>query len=185
MRTLALSVLSLCVVACSDDSTAPSAAITYPLKAVDAAPTTWGTLSGVTIAGGYGSALALDPTDPAVFWIMTDRGPNTTTPVANRLLFPLPNFTPVLAKFRLSGDSLRRVSTIELKNAAGVNISGRPNPAGVGATGETGIDVSGATISTDPDGLDSEGLAVASNGSFWVSDECLQMFVCPSIDTSP
>jgi hypothetical protein len=171
MRTLALSVLTLCVVACSDDSTAPAAAITYPLKAVDAAPTTWGTLSGVTIAGGYGSALAMDPTDPAVFWIITDRGPNTSTSVANRLLFPLPNFTPVLAKFRLSGDSLRRISTIEMKNAAGVNISGRPNPAGVGATGESGIDGSGATIPTDPDGLDSEGLAVESNGSFWVSDE--------------
>ena len=40
MRTLPFSVLALCVVACSDDSTAPAAAITYPLKAVDAAPTT-------------------------------------------------------------------------------------------------------------------------------------------------
>ena len=40
MRTLPFSILALCVVACSDDTTAPAAAITYPLKAVDAAPTT-------------------------------------------------------------------------------------------------------------------------------------------------
>lgn len=158
------------VLGCGDDSTSP-AAIVYPAKAVDAAPTTWGALNGVAITGGYGSALVVDPSDKSVFWIMTDRGPNTTTPVANRLLFPLPNFTPVVAKFRLRGDSLYRIATIELKSAAGALLSGRPNPAGLGATGETGIDAAGAAITPDPDGIDSEGLALASDGSFWVSDE--------------
>ena len=37
MRTLPFSILALCVVACSDDSTSPATPITYPLKAVDAA----------------------------------------------------------------------------------------------------------------------------------------------------
>lgn len=170
VRSLAAMAAAGNLAACGDDSTAP-ATITYPAKAVDAAPTTWATFSGVPITGGYGSALVVDPTDKSVFWIMTDRGPNTTTPVVNRLLFPLPNFTPVVAKFRLQGDSLRRIATIELKNAAGLNLSGRPNPAGLGATGETGIDPTGAPITPDPDGIDSEGLALAADGTFWVSDE--------------
>jgi hypothetical protein len=169
-RIVCAGAVSYTLLACTDDSTAPTS-IVYPAKAVDAAPTTWGALNGVSITGGYGSALVVDPSDKSVFWIMTDRGPNTTTSVANRLLFPLPNFTPVIAKFRLQGDSLRRFATIELKNAAGVNLSGRPNPAGVGATGESGIDPSGAAITPDPDGIDSEGLALAADGTFWVSDE--------------
>lgn len=170
--SLAFVTLSLALTSCGDDGgTSPAPAIVYPAKAADAAPTVWGTTSGIDIMGGYGSAVVADRNDPSVFWIMTDRGPNTTTPVANRLLFPLPNFTPTIAKFQLVGDSLRRIATIPLKNAAGVNLSGRPNPAGQGATGETGIDPSGAAIATDPDGLDSEGLALAADGSFWVSDE--------------
>lgn len=157
---------------CDDDSsTSPNDPIVYPAKAVDASPTTWGAQGGVSISGGYGSALVVDPNDPSVFWIMTDRGPNTTTAVANRLLFPLPNFVPTIGKFRLSGDSLRRIAVIDLKNAANANISGRPNPAGQGATGETGIDGAGAAITPDPDGLDSEGLALMKDGTFWVSDE--------------
>lgn len=163
---------SLALAACGDDSTTtPSPEIVYPAKAVDATTMNWGTSTGVTILGGFGSAVVADRTDPTIFWIMTDRGPNTTTPVANQLMFPLPNFTPTIGKFQLVGDSLRRIATFPLKNAAGVALSGRPNPAGQGATGETGIDPSGAPISTDPDGLDSEGLAIAADGSFWVSDE--------------
>ena len=157
--------------ACSDTDAVSPAAITYPNKAVDGSPTTWATIGGVTISGGYGSALVVDRTDPSVFWIMTDRGPNTATSVANRLLFPMPNFVPVVAKFRLQGDTLRQIATIPLLSASGANLSGRPNPAGVGATGETGIDATGAPISTDPEGIDSEGLALAADGSFWVSDE--------------
>ncbi len=142
-----------------------------PLKFVDAAPTTWGTFGTLQIAGGYGSALVADPIDPTMFWIMTDRGPNTTTPTANQLIFPIPSFTPTLGKFQIVGDSLRRVLTIPLRNSAGVPLSGRPNPAGQGATGESGVDASGAPIGTDPEGLDSEGLAIAPDGTFWVADE--------------
>jgi hypothetical protein len=162
--------IPLLLLAACKDSTSP-APIVYPAKAVDASPTVWGTSSGQSISGGYGSAIVVDPHDPTMFWIMTDRGPNTTTPVANRLLFPLPDFTPTVAKFQLRGDSLYRVQTIPLKNAAGTPISGRPNPTGQGATGESGIDPSGAAIAPDPDGLDSEGLALAPDGSFWVGDE--------------
>lgn len=171
MNIRALALAGAAAVACKDSVSPKTTSVSYPLKAVDAAPTVWGTSSGLSITGGYGSALVADPTDPTIFWIMTDRGPNTSTPVANQLLFPIPNFTPTVAKFQLVGDSLRRIATIPLKNASGTPISGRPNPAGQGATGETGIDATGAPITPDPDGLDSEGLALATDGTFWVSDE--------------
>jgi hypothetical protein len=175
MRTwhLPLALTAIAVSACDHDkSTSPSGTnVVYPASAVDATPTVWGTSNGLQITGGYGSALVADPHDASMFWIMTDRGPNTTTPVVNQLIFPIPNFTPTLAKFQLVGDSLHRILTIPFRNAAGALISGRPNPAGQGATGETGIDASGAVIPTDPDGLDSEGLALANDGTFWVSDE--------------
>jgi hypothetical protein len=172
IRVLCTAIPAALLVGCNDDDAGTKPVpITYPAKAVGASPTAWGTSTGVDITGGYGSAVVVDRNDPTVFWIMTDRGPNTTTPVANRLMFPLPNFTPTVAKFKLEGDSLRRIQTISLKDANGVNLSGRPNPAGQGATGETGIDASGAAINPDPNGLDSEGLALAPDGSFWVSDE--------------
>ncbi|HEY9226658.1 MAG TPA: esterase-like activity of phytase family protein, partial [Gemmatimonadaceae bacterium] len=173
MRIYTLALATVVVAACSDNDTSSPGTndVTFPARAVDAAPTVWGTSGGLQITGGYGSALVADPNDASMFWIMTDRGPNTATPVANQLLFPMPNFTPTLAKFQLVGDSLRRILTIPFKNAAGVPISGRPNPAGQGATGESGIDPNGAAIATDPDGLDSEGLALAKDGTFWVSDE--------------
>lgn len=173
LRTAGVLVVTLSVIGCKDDdsTTAPGANVTYPAKAVDASPVTWGTQNSVAISGGYGSAVVVDPVDPSVFWIMTDRGPNTTTAVANRLLFPLPNFVPTIGKFRVSGDSLRRIAVVDLKNATGASISGRPNPAGQGATGESGIDPAGAPITPDPDGMDSEGLALVKDGTFWVSDE--------------
>ncbi|MCU0649253.1 MAG: esterase-like activity of phytase family protein [Gemmatimonadaceae bacterium] len=167
---LVVVVLMVLATACTDDVSSP-APIVYPERAADGAPTTWGTLGGVGITGGYGSALATDPRDPSIFYVMTDRGPNVTTGVSNQLLFPLPTFGPVIGRFQLVGDSLRRLSTIEMRTATGARISGLPNPVGAGATGETAVGVGGTPLGTDPDGLDAEGLVVATDGTFWVSDE--------------
>jgi hypothetical protein len=157
--------------ACSDSEPTEPTPIIYPASAQIAAPQVWGSLTGLSIAGGFGSGLAVDPHDPSVFYILTDRGPNVMTTVTNQLLFLLPTFNPQIGKFRLVGDSLKLISSIGLKTAAGAVISGLPNPAGVGATGETGIGPTGALLTTDPEGIDSEGLAIAPDGSFWISDE--------------
>jgi hypothetical protein len=143
----------------------------YPGRAHDAAPTIWDAEGDATIIGGFGSALVADPHDASMFWVLTDRGPNTTTAVADQLLFPIPDFTPTVAKLQLVGHTLRTVLTIPLRSADGRLLSGRPNPVGEGATGESGIDTLGAQLTTDAEGLDSEGLAVARDGTFWVSDE--------------
>lgn len=158
------------VTACRDLPTIPPN-VHLPASAQIASPREWGTINGVSIAGGYGSGVAVDPNEPGVFYILTDRGPNVATPVANTLLFPLPTFTPQIGKFRLDGDSLRLIQMIGLKTSTGKPLSGLPNPAGEGATGEIAVGVGNAPLGTDPEGIDSEGLALAPDGSFWIGDE--------------
>ncbi len=156
--------------ACS--SAGDPAPFAYPSVATAASPKLLATTTtGVKVYnGGFGSALAADPTDPTVFYLLTDRGPNADGTGDNKV-FAAPTFTPQIGKFRLEGDSLRLLQTIELKDASGNRITGLPNPAGQGGTGEVAQDLTGKNLGTDPNGLDSEGLVVMNDGTFWVSDE--------------
>jgi len=147
---------------------------TYPAMAEASDPTLlMTTAAGVKVYnGGYGSALAADPNDPAVFYLMTDRGPNVAgTTVTGSILLGKPDFTPAIGKFRLKDGKLVLEQIIEFKNAAGGKLNGLPNPVGAGNTGEIPYDLNGNVLTTSEDGLDSEGLVRASDGSFWVSDE--------------
>lgn len=121
--------------------------------------------------GGFGSAIAADPNDPGAFFMLTDRGPNIDGTATNSKVFAKPDFAPQIGKFRVKNGQMILESIIELKNSAGGKLNGLPNPANQGGTGETALDVNGNNIGTSVDGLDSEGLAVASDGTFWVSDE--------------
>lgn len=144
----------------------------YPEFAEANNPKVLGTANGVTIwNGGYGSSMAQDPTDKSVFYLMTDRGPNVTGVPANSIVIATPNFHPQIGKFRLSGNQLTLESVVTLKNNKGVEITGLPNPANQGATGETAYDINGNILPADPDGLDSEGFTLDNDGTFWVSDE--------------
>ncbi len=147
--------------------------IQYPDKAtLKAAAIIYTAANGVPVFGsGYGSAIAAVPNEPDAFYLMTDRGPNVDGSLKDSKLFPLPNFNPHIGKFKLVGDSLVYLSSVEFKNAAGAKITGKPNPVGQGSTGEIALDFNGNTLTNDADGIDCEGLAVAPDGSFWVSDE--------------
>jgi hypothetical protein len=168
---LPVALLGLMVVSCSKSDT--PAVVTYPAKATSSAATViYTNTAGVPVYnGGYGSALAMVPGEPGYFYLMTDRGPNVDGITSDIKIFPVPGFTPQIGKFKLENDSLRLVQVIPMSDAAGNKISGRPNPAGAGSTGETGLDMSGKAVATDINGLDPEGLAIAADGSFWVSDE--------------
>jgi hypothetical protein len=124
--------------------------------------------------GGYGSAAAAHPTKPDHFYAITDRGPNADYKggAGNGKKFPAPDYTPRIGEFALAADgSISLVRTILLKDPSGRVISGRPNPKGLGATGEIPYDNDGKVLANDPYGLDSEGLAAMRDGTFWISDE--------------
>ena len=121
--------------------------------------------------GGYGSAMGYDAAD-SCFWLLTDRGPNVDGPTPESKVFALPEFAPRVGKFRLSGDSLEAVGTVPLRDAAGNLFSGLPAAGGDGSTGEVGYDLVGEAVCDSlRRGLDTEGLALAGDGTFWVSDE--------------
>ena len=147
--------------------------ITYPAMAEASDPAVLFTAANnvKVYNGGFGSALAVDPNQPDVFYMMTDRGSNVAGQIANSIIIGKPDFTPQIGKFKLKDGMLVLEQTIFFKNAAGALINGLPNPAGMGASGETGYDLNGALLTPSADGLDSEGLVLATDGTFWVSDE--------------
>ena len=135
--------------------------------------TVLGKHKGVSIHhGGFGSAAFADPADPQRFYALTDRGPNADAAEKKNKIFLTPGFTPTIGHFEISNNGhVRLLNSIRLKRPNGKPLTGLPNPAGMGATGETALDPDGRVLSPDPDGLDSEGLVVMKDGSFWVSDE--------------
>jgi hypothetical protein len=135
-------------------------------------PVLFTTAAGVKVYnGGFGSAVAADPKDPSVFYMLTDRGSNVAGQAANSIIIGKPDFDPQIGKFRLKDGKLIQEQVIDLKNASGGKLNGLPNPAGMGASGETAYDLNGALIAPSADGIDSEGLVLAADGTFWISDE--------------
>ena len=144
----------------------------YPSMAEATDPKVLADANGITLYnGGFGSSMAQDPIDKSVFYLLTDRGPNVTGTVANSIIIATPGFHPQVGKFKLKGDKLVLDGTLTLKNKNGVELNGLPNPANAGATGETPYDINGNVLPTSEEGLDSEGFAIAPDGTFWVSDE--------------
>lgn len=145
---------------------------TYPDKAEAQNPAVVTQVGNVKVYnGGFGSAVVQDPNDHMVFYLLTDRGSNIDGTVTDSKVFADPGFAPQIGKFRLIGDQLVLEKTIELKNESGAKLNGLPNPPGFGYTGELALDVNNNTLPNSVDGLDSEGLALAKDGTFWVSDE--------------
>ncbi len=156
---------------CKDDDNSVNNTISYPEKAVLNKRDVIANLgSGVSVYnGGFGSSIASN--EPGVFYALTDRGPNIDGVNSNEKVFSNPNFVPQIAKFKLSGDSLKFEKIILLKDETGKNLSGLPNPQGIGGTGEKPINLNGNVLNYDEKGIDPEGLAIAKDGTFWISDE--------------
>lgn len=168
-----IAVLSIGMVSCKKDKDKTQTPMDYPDMAEASDPAVlFTTGAGVKVYnGGYGSAVAADPNAPDVFYMLTDRGSNVAGQAANSIIIGKPDFTPQIGKFRLKDGKLVLEQVIELKNSTGGKLNGLPNPEGMGASGETAYDLNGQLISPSADGIDSEGLVRAADGSFWVSDE--------------
>ncbi|MFI1015960.1 esterase-like activity of phytase family protein [Streptomyces sp. NPDC020965] len=105
------------------------------------------------------------------FWAMTDRGPNGQIRIdgKKRRTFPVPGFNPAIVKVRVSGDDVRVLGAIPLTTSSGKPVSGLPNQASRDEAPYT-YDAS-TPLPYNPNGLDTEGLVRAADGSFWLADE--------------
>ncbi|MFN8648319.1 MAG: esterase-like activity of phytase family protein [Gemmatimonadales bacterium] len=127
------------------------------------------TVAGVPVEqGGFGSALAVTG---GKWYFLTDRGPNVDLPTEDHKLFAQPGYAPTIGEFRWHDGALEPVRRIALHLPDGRALSGLPTPKGMGASGEVAVGVDGAQLPPDSNGVDTEGLVVLPDGSFWVSEE--------------
>jgi len=171
--TFLITLSAAAIISCTDHHIENPEGSNYPAKATfKTAPILSTTQNGTKIYGsGYGSSMARVPGEWDSFYLMTDRGPNVDG-TNEAKIFPIPDFNPHIAKFKLVGEELVYQSSIEFKSAGGAKLTGRPNLPGEGNAGEIALDFTGAPVANDPEGIDCEGLAVDPNdGTFWVSDE--------------
>ncbi|MVO85824.1 esterase-like activity of phytase family protein [Streptomyces sp. p1417] len=105
------------------------------------------------------------------FWTVTDRGPNGQIKVdgKKRRTFPVPGFDPAVVKIRVSGRSVKVVDALPVTTRSGKAVTGLPNqkerdeaPYAYDAR---------KPLHYDPNGLDTEGIVRAKDGSFWLVDE--------------
>ncbi|WP_295422074.1 NAD nucleotidase [Sulfurovum sp.] len=131
---------------------------------------TWGLGSGAAHKKGD---------DNSTFYTLTDRGVNIKCKDDVNIvgidiclkgkIFPFPDFTPTIVKFKLSGDKAVVEKIIPLKDKNGKPISGVSNP--LSNFTEKAYDINGNEMTYDPNGLDTEALAVLSDGTFWIGEE--------------
>ena len=130
-----------------------------------------GEVQGVPFYKGYGSSIDADPQNPNRFYGLTDRGPNADGG-ENIKIFLQPGFTPSIGHFEIQANgTIKKLRDIPLKDANGKPLTGLPNPKGYGTSKETVVDTDKHLLQRDITGIDSEGLAVMKDSTFWVSDE--------------
>lgn len=132
---------------------------------------------------GFGSAITFkgyDEEGNPQFYGATDRGPSLDVPenatlaqeYAAAKIFPAPSFQPSIGVITVKDGKATVTDSIPLKNTDGSALTGLPLPAGeLGTTGETALDVQLQELTPDENGFDPEGIAVDSEGNFWLADE--------------
>lgn len=140
------------------------------------------------VTRGLGSGLARQPgAAREILWSIGDRGPNLKIPLAvdrygltaleafrdvdGAKLLPCPDIGPAIFELRVTGDRVELIRSIPIRGRSGRPISGLPPPFGLAEQDEPALGLDGSLLPADPSGADTEGLAVAPNGDFWVGDE--------------
>ncbi|MGJ5749792.1 hypothetical protein FB563_5961 [Streptomyces puniciscabiei] len=120
--------------------------------------------------GGIGSDIYPAGRD-GEYWTVTDRGPNGQVKVdgKKRRTFPVPGFDPAIVKIRVRGDSVQVVDAIPLTTSSGKAVTGLPDQQ---SRDEAPYTYDARTpLSYNPNGLDTEGIVRAADGTFWLVDE--------------
>ncbi|MFD4596903.1 esterase-like activity of phytase family protein [Streptomyces sp. NPDC058464] len=105
------------------------------------------------------------------YWTITDRGPNGQIKVdgKKRRTFPVPGFDPAIVKIRVSGDAVEVIDAIPITTSSGKAVTGLSNQA---SRDEAPYSYDAKTpLSYNPNGLDTEGIVRAADGTFWLVDE--------------
>ncbi|WP_460062181.1 esterase-like activity of phytase family protein [Streptomyces sp. YKOK-I1] len=120
--------------------------------------------------GGIGSDIY--PTGrKGEFWTITDRGPNGQIKIdgKKRRTFPVPGFDPAIVRIRVSGDTVKVLEAIPITTSSGKPVTGLSNQEG---RDEAPYSYDARTpLSYHLNGLDTEGIVRAADGSFWLADE--------------
>jgi hypothetical protein len=137
------------------------------------------------IVRGLGSGLARDSESGAI-WAIGDRGPNLKVKLAVRRygldylaghaedgakVMPSLAIGPALSELKVEGDRVTILRTLPLRTPAGDSLSGLPPPYSLAEEREPALALDGTLLTPDPSGADTEGVAVAPDGSFWIGEE--------------
>ncbi|MEK7256893.1 MAG: choice-of-anchor I family protein, partial [Bacteroidota bacterium] len=150
----------------------------YTLETFDYTPsTTIVDYQGQPIFDGGISGLHYIPGTDLEFFAVSDRGPNADAgshpnATGTTLLFPKPDYAPVITRFKAENGAWSVQSIEEIKRPDGSPISGLPLPVGAGNTGETAwAHTTPTVVMPDIWGMDSEGIIEDNFGNLWLCDE--------------
>jgi len=127
--------------------------------------------SGVALGGLSDLFVTAADSEGIVAWTLTDRGPNGISPgPPKRRTLLAADFAPTAIRLRLPTEGSPSVEAVlPLAGVSGKPFSGRPN--GVGGDEPILDAATGEAVAADPNGVDTEGIAVLPDGSFWVCEE--------------
>ena len=127
--------------------------------------------------GGLSGLVALDSTGTS-FVAVTDRGPNWDTRIGGvkGTAFLVPTYAPSLVRLQVDQGELRVTERIPLRLSQGTDpVTGTAEVSGLPTSSrdEPAFDATtAATLRTDPNGIDPEGIAVnPRDGTFWIGEE--------------
>ena len=125
---------------------------------------------GINI-GGMGSDLYRVPGTVNEYWAVTDRGPNNDNTLADGTAatgFPVPDFSPMIVRFKMNGATPQILERMAIQSSKGVGTTGLPNVPVFDGPPST---VTGGAGKYNVNGLDAEGIVRTKSGDFWLVDE--------------
>lgn len=142
----------------------------------------------LTLSRGLGSGLAaIRGSNGALVWAIGDRGPNIKLKEAEEMygwtpppqwqskpgvkVMLKPEIGPALALLEISGNSVALKQVIPITGSAGSPVPGIPVPESSHAECEPALGLDGTELAPDPSGMDTEGVALLPDGSFWIGEE--------------